>query len=109
MDLVNQTRAYRFLFGVLTSQQVDPYCMQCSAWNNTLNNTRDALAKFEVEQAAAITALTSEMRRMLADTRDGLAGLKGPSAPVGQKKAGNCHLPEGVCFIKASLALLPRV
>lgn len=109
MELVNQVRAYRFLFGVLTSQQADPYCGQCSAWNNTLNNTRDALARFEAEQEAAIAPLTSEMKRLLADTRDGLAGLKGPGAPVGQKKAGNCHLPEGVCFIKASLALLPRV
>ncbi|MDH4163692.1 MAG: hypothetical protein OEW15_13530 [Nitrospirota bacterium] len=109
MNIMNQVRGYHFLLGVLRSQQADLYCGQCSAWNNTLNNAREALVKFETEQADSLAAASSPFRRMLADAREGLAGLRGPVAPAGQKKAGNCKLPEGVCFIKASFAILQKI
>lgn len=108
MDLMNQARAYRFLLGVLKHQQDDLYCGRCSAWNNTLNNTREAIARCEADHAAELASLP-EAARILAEAIAGFAGLKGPDAPSGQKKAGNCKLPEGVCFVKASLALLQKV
>ena len=52
MDLLNQVRAYHYLVGVLTKQQHDLFCGQCSAWNNTLNNTREALKLFDAEHAS---------------------------------------------------------
>ena len=41
--------------------------------------------------------------------RSGINGMQQPVHPVGQKKAGNCRLPEGVCFLKSSLAILQQV
>ena len=108
INLMNQARAYRFLLGVLTSQQKEPFCGQCSAWNNSLNNSREGLARFVAEHASELSALP-EAGRILAETRAALAALAGPAEPAGQKKAGNCKLPEGVCFVKASLALLQKV
>ena len=109
MELLNHLRAYHFLAGVLASQQHDLYCGQCSAWNNTLNNTREALKQFEAEHAAELRSLSPETAALLAGTRNRLAGLVNAANPAGQKKAGNCKLPEGVCFVKASRALLEKV
>lgn len=108
MNLMNQARAYRFLLGVLTNQQKDPFCGKCSAWNNSLNNTREALARFETEHASEVSALP-DAGRILAGARSSLEALRSPENPTGQKKAGNCKLSEGVCFVKASLALLQKV
>jgi len=108
MELMNHARAYRFLQGVLENQQQDPFCGKCSAWNNTLNNTRESLAQFEKEHATVIGVMP-EAARLLTEARDGFAKLIGPAEPAGQKKSGNCKLPQGVCFVKASLALLQKV
>lgn len=108
MNIMNQARGYRFLLGVLQHQQQDPFCGRCSAWNNSLNNLREAAARFEAENASGLAELPAA-GRMLAEARTGFAGLTGPAEPAGQKKAGNCKLPEGVCFVKASLALLQKV
>ena len=109
MDLLNQVRAYHYLVGVLTKQQHDLFCGQCSAWNNTLNNTREALKLFDAEHASELHNLSPEVVAFLADTRSRLEGLTNFAHPTGQKKAGNCKLPEGVCFVKASRSLLEKV
>jgi hypothetical protein len=46
---------------------------------------------------------------MMAETRTGLAAIPVPANPSGQKKAGNCKLPQGVCFIKESFALVRKI
>ena len=109
MELLNQVRAYHYLAGVLTNQQRDFFCRQCSAWNNTLNNVREAFKQFEAEHAAELQALSPEAQALLAGTRSGLASLANAPEPVGQKKAGNCKLPQGVCFVKVSRAILEKV
>ncbi len=109
MELLNQVRAYHYLVGVLTNQRDDLFCHTCSAWNNTLNNTREALKQFEAEHAAELCALSQEVVTLLTETRSRLAGLANAANPAGQKKAGNCKLPEGVCFVKVSRALLEKV
>jgi hypothetical protein len=109
MKILNQIRAYHYLTGVLTNQQRDLYCHACSAWNNTLNNTREALKQFEAEHAAELRALSPEAAALLAEARVRLAGLANAAEPAGQKKAGNCKLPEGVCFVKLSRAILEKV
>jgi hypothetical protein len=108
MELLNHVRAYHYLAGVLTIQQRDLFCGQCSAWNNTLNNTREALKQFEAEHATELRSLFSEATALLNETRSRLAGLANVENPTGQKKAGYCKLPEGVCFVKASRSLLER-
>jgi len=109
MELLNQVRAYHYLINVLTNQQRDLFCHTCSAWNNTLNNTREALKQFDAGHAAELRNLSPEAAALLAETRSRLAGLANAANPAGQKKAGNCKLPEGVCFVKVSRALLEKV
>lgn len=109
MEILNQVRAYHYLAGVLTNQQRDLFCHACSAWNNTLNNTREALQQFEVEHAAGLRDLSPAGAALLAEARSRLAGLANAANPEGQKKAGNCKLPQGVCFVKSSRAILERV
>jgi hypothetical protein len=109
MELLNQVRAYHYLVNVLTNQQRDLFCHACSAWNNTLNNTREAFKQFEAGHAAGLRALSPEAQTLLAETRSRLAGLVNAANPAGQKKAGNCKLPEGVCFVKLSRAVLDSV
>jgi len=109
MELLNHLRAFHYLAGVLASQQHDLFCGQCSAWNNTLNNAREALEQFEAEHGAELRDLSPEAAALLTGTRSRLAGLANAADPAGQKKAGNCKLPEGVCFVKASRAILEKV
>ncbi len=109
MELLNHVRAYHYLAEVLANQQRDLFCGQCSAWNNTLSNTREALKQLEAEHAAELRSLSPEASALLCETRSRLAGLAHAAHPAGQKKAGNCKLPEGVCFVKASRSLLEKV
>ena len=86
MELLNQVRAYHYLAGVLTNQQRDLFCHRCSAWNNTLNNTREALIQFEAEHAAELRTLSPEAAARLTETRSRLAGLVNAANPAGQKE-----------------------
>ncbi len=109
MEIINQVRAYHYLAGVLTNQQRDLYCHACSAWNNTLNDVREAIQQFEAGHAAELHALSAEATALLNEARTRLQGLVNAANPAGQKKAGNCKLPQGVCFVKLSRALLEKV
>lgn len=109
MELLNQVRSHHFLLGVFRNQQKDPYCSACSAFANTLKAARENLARLEAEHGDALKALSPEFGRMMAETRTGLSILQCPADPSGQKKAGNCKLPQGVCFIKAPFALVQQI
>jgi hypothetical protein len=109
MELLNQARGYHFMLGVFRNQQKDPYCIACSAFANTLKAVRESFARFETEHGEAIKALSPEFSRIMAETRTGMSILQGPPDPSGQKKAGNCKLPQGVCFVKASFALIQQI
>jgi hypothetical protein len=109
MEPVNQVRGHHFMLGVFKRQQNDPFCCTCSAFANTLRAARESLAKLEGEHAVVLTALSPDLVAHLAETRRGLASLQDPPNPSGQKKAGNCKLPQGVCFVKASFALIQQI
>ena len=109
MELLNQVRGYHVLLGVLRSRQADPYCSVCSAFANTLKAAREGLATLETGNTDALKAFSPEFGAMLAEARAGLSVLQCPANPSGQKKAGNCRLPEGICFIKASFALIQKI
>ena len=108
MELLKQVRAYHYLAQVLSHQQQDLFCGRCSAWNNTLANTRKAFGQFELAQAAGFGALSPEANALVAETRLRLNNLADAADPSGQKKAGNCTLPKGVCFVKGSRNLLEQ-
>jgi hypothetical protein len=109
MELMNQVRGYHFLLGVLRHQQRDPYCGVCSAYANTLKAARENLAKLEAEHTGGIAALAQIFSGMPLEARTGLSALSVPAEPTGQKKAGNCKLPQGMCFIKTSFAFVQQI
>jgi hypothetical protein len=109
MELLNQVRGYHFMLGVFRNQQKDPYCKACSAFANTLKAVRQGFSRFEAENGEALKALSPEFGRIMAETRTGISIPEGPAVRSGQKKAGNCKLPQGVCFVKSSFALLRQI
>jgi hypothetical protein len=109
MEIMNQARGYAYLYGVLKNQQADPFCRSCNSFINTLTTAKENLAKFETQHDGEIRGLTGDLTRIYADAKSGIASMKHPENPVGQKKTGNCKLPEGVCFTKSSLAILQKI
>ena len=109
MENLNQLRGYHFLLGVLVNQEQDPYCRSCNAFKNTLAAAREGLAVFQANEADALKLLSPEFLRLRDVTVRGFAGIPLPDQTVGQKKAGNCKLPEGLCFLKTSLAFIRRI
>jgi hypothetical protein len=109
MENLNQVRGYHFLLGVLVNQERDPSCRGCNAFKNTLAAAREGLAAFKASEADALMQLSPEFSRLWDGTVRGFAGLSMPDQTVGQKKAGNCKLPEGLCFLKTSLAFIQRI
>jgi len=59
--------------------------------------------------AAELPALSAQVSIMLVDVKMMLVDLHPVADAVGQKKAGNCKLPQGVCFVKSSKALQEKM
>jgi len=109
MELSNRVRGFWYLSSVLSSQQSDPICSTCKAWVNTANAARVSLAAFEAEYAEVLGSAPAGLSMLCLESRSRLARLILPENAAGQKKAGNCKLPEGVCFVKSSRALLEKI
>lgn len=109
MIVMNQARGFVYLYEMLRERQSDPYCRNCSAYNNTITTARNELAKFDREHAVDAENLPADIFSLFFEARTGLATLQLPEHPTGQKKAGNCKLPEGVCFVKLSFAIFQRL
>jgi hypothetical protein len=109
MEIMNQARGFAYLFGMLRNQQEDAFCRSCNSFLNTLAAARENLQKFEAQHAGEIRSFPEEFSQLFADARSGISVMPQPEQPLRQKKAGNCKLPEGVCFTKSSLAILQKV
>ena len=109
MNVINQSRAYTYLVGVLDAQQKDVLCRSCNSFVSTLAAVKDSLAAFEVQHAGELSALPGEFARQFKEAKAGVSNITQPAEPQGQKKTGNCKLPEGICFLKSSLALLQKI
>lgn len=109
MVVINQVRGFVYLYEMLKKRQEDPYCRTCSAYNNTIIAVRDKLAEFNCEGIAEAENIPADVSRLFSEAEAGLASLKLPEHPAGQKKAGNCKLPEGVCFVKLSFAIFQKL
>lgn len=104
-DTVSSVRTYAFLSGVLQNQQSDRFCGKCKAFVNSVISVRERLARVEHEQDSG-DAIVEGLRQALAETKAVLDHIVLPQEAPGQKKAGNCLLPPGVCFVKSSLRIL---
>lgn len=110
MDVTTRIRYYHFIAGVIANQQHDPLCSLCRAYTNSVRVVREGVDEFTRVQAAELPALPlAEISIMLSDINKMLAGLNPAPDSVGQKKAGNCMLPQGVCFVKSSKALIDKL
>jgi len=108
-DLINQIRFYHFISGVLHQQQSDPLCSNCKAFANTVKRMKENISELKSGHVEKMPALPGEMLHILEEAQDKIGRIKTFEDAVGQKKAGNCRLPEGVCFIKLSKAILDKI
>jgi len=107
--LINEIRFYNFISGVLSQQQTDPLCRECKAFENTAARMKEGLSELENLLAGKTEPLSPEIRSLMDEARVRLEGLTIPVGAVGQKKAGRCKMPEGVCFIKLSKAICDKI
>ena len=109
MEVMNYARGLNYLYGVMKHQATDVHCRSCKACFNVLTKAREDLAQYEREHGEEVKKMSNEYSRLFAEAKEGIGSLPLPKDPVGQKKAGNCKLPEGVCFLKLSLATALKV
>ena len=108
-ELINQVRFYHFISGVLHQQQSDPLCSKCKAFANTAKRMKENLSELSSVNVENMHTLPGEMLHILEEAQDRIGRIETFEEAVGQKKAGNCRLPEGVCFIKLSKAVLDKI
>ena len=109
MEISSQARGYSYMLGVLKNREADPYCHSCNSFQATLVAVNEQLGQFERERAAEIEKLPAELSVFYSVAKSGIHAMKQPVNPIGQKKSGNCKLPEGVCFLKSTLSLLQKI
>jgi hypothetical protein len=107
--LINEIRFYNFISGVLSQQQTDPLCRECKAFENTAARMKEGLSELEDLLAGKTESVPAEIRALIKEARVRLEGLTVPIGALGQKKAGRCKMPEGVCFIKLSKAVRDKI
>ena len=108
-ELINLIRYYHFMAGVLLHQQSDPLCANCKAFANTAGRMKEGILELERVHVEGLHTLQAEYLRMLEESRGKIVLIKTPVDAVGQKKAGNCVMPEGVCFIKFPKSILDKL
>lgn len=108
-SLSNKVRFYHYASGVLITQTEDPLCSKCKALTNTTRAVRAGFREFEQKHTGELADIDDELRLVLAKTGKSLAELVPPENAQGQKKAGKCKMPEGVCFIKSSKSILDKI
>lgn len=108
-ELSNKIRFYHFISGVLVNQQSDQLCAKCKAFANTAERMKEGISELESVHVEKMHTLPPDLLSMLEEARDRIERIKPPVDAVGQKKAGNCSMPEGVCFIKLPKAILDKI
>jgi hypothetical protein len=63
---------------------------------------KESMDAFKKDYNDDLRHAPAELLVLLKDARNALAILNPPADAVGQKKEGNCRMPEGVCFVKLS-------
>ncbi len=109
MELVSRIRFYHFISGVLANQQADPLCSKCKPLVNTVSALRESLDSIKNEHHDELKSLPEDMFNLYEEAANRIASLKTHENSEGQKKAGNCKMPKGVCFIKSSKSILTLI
>jgi hypothetical protein len=107
--LVNRIRCFHYISGVLATQQSDPLCGKCKAYSNTVSAMGEGLSALEREYKEEFISLPGDIMQLLEEASARIRAIRPSEDVVGQKKAGNCKMPEGVCFVKSSKAILNQL
>ncbi len=108
-ELSNNIRFYHFVSGVLVTQQKDPLCRACKAFVNTVKAMRNGLDEFRENPSNRAGLVSEEMLCLIDVAYRSITSITISDDTVGQKKVGNCKMPEGVCFVKSSKAILKKI
>ena len=109
MDLINHIRFYHFISAVLENQQADPLCRECKAFVNSVIAMRENLDTIKSEHHNELEAVPKEILYLYEEAITRIGLLKTSDKSEGQKSAGNCKLPKGVCFTKSPKGILKTI
>lgn len=104
---INSLRSIHFVFGVLNNQQYDPFCGNCVSFAKTTASAREKF--LGLEKSIKRSDLSQDLSKLLSGIYSILSELKVPDNPVGQKKAGTCKFPEGVCIAKTAMTIYENI
>ena len=108
-NTITRLRGFHFAVGTIVNQGNDPLCSHCVAFARTAQAIIDGFVEFESAHASEKRKFPEEFLFLFEDVCDKLALIEHPSEPIRQKKAGNCKLPSGVCYCKATMELLQNL
>jgi hypothetical protein len=69
---------------------------------------REELAAVRSDHSDKFDSLPAEILLLHKDALSRITAARTPDNSTGQKKADNCKMPEGVCFIKSSKTILNK-
>ena len=102
LDVSNRIRYYHYITGVLIRQQGDPWCSRCKAFSNSIRDVKESMDAFQQDYLSQLQHAPAVSVSLLREATSAFGALIPPVDAKGQKKEGNCKLPEGVCFVKLS-------
>jgi hypothetical protein len=103
--LISRIRYFHFISGVLVSQQADPLCSHCKAFANTVTWTREGISKTRPDGIK----IPQDILMLLSEAEQRTTAIIVPVDAMGQKKAGNCMMPKGVCFVKIPKSIMEKL
>lgn len=107
--MINRIRFFHFISGVLDNRQEDPLCGHCKAFANTVRWTREGIFGSEISDASKTGRLPDKIVELLSEAQRVSSGIMVSEDCTGQKKAGNCSMPPGVCFVKIPKSIMEKI
>ena len=92
--------------GVFETQLADTLCKECKALANSFRDVRNNLNRIKNEQDGTLHTMPKEVKSLYEEAITRIGLLRTPGKTEGQKTAGNCKMPKGVCFVKSSKGIL---
>jgi hypothetical protein len=104
---INKLRGFHFVLGLIENQQKDLFCSICLSFAKTVENTGENFMKFE--KSCTGSKLPKLFCELFEEAHRKLDSIHLPEKPIGQKKEGNCKLPEDICFFKSTYAIYEKI
>jgi hypothetical protein len=102
-SLESSMRALNCLFGMLSGQQSDELCCNCTSYAATLTGAKKQL--LEAETRMADCDCKESTRLLFLEIYNIVGNIMEPDNPVPQREVGACAMPNGACLLAASAHL----